>query len=383
MYCKIENYLFGNKNRYQLTNEEKYEISKDFKNANILVLGAAGSIGSLFVENLFNYTYKNLYLIDKNENAITELARILNLKVNKDQNIEYICSDIGVLNLENFIKKNKITHYLNFAALKHVRSEENFLASKYMFLTNCIYPFEIKNYKKLITLKKIFSISTDKAVSPSSVMGITKKIMEYKLAQIKKSNPSIFVSSVRFANVSFSNGSLLKSVYEKTNSQTPFGVPKDIKRFFIKRSEAVNLCLKSLLIKSDASIIVPSKDSIGLAYDLLELTKKIIKFFKKKLVIHTRNKTYLKFEQPIVISKMKLIGQKNIEVFYEKSEKIMTYDNDKEITKVSLKVFKNIDKALLQIKNSSNKVNFIQTLKKFSKNKKISLKNKTKVFKII
>ena len=54
MYLKIENYLFGNKNRYQLTNEEKSELSKDFKNSNILVLGAAGSIGSLFAENLLN-----------------------------------------------------------------------------------------------------------------------------------------------------------------------------------------------------------------------------------------------------------------------------------------------------------------------------------------
>ena len=383
MHHKIENHLFSKKNRYLLNHDELQELSKDFKNSNILILGAAGSIGSLFATHVLNYKFKNLFLVDKNENAIAELARILNLRINKNQKIEYICSDIGLLNLESLINKNKISHYLNFAALKHVRSEENLLAIKYMFFTNCIYPFQIKNYKKVKSLKKIFSISTDKAVNPSSVMGVTKKLMEYRLGEIKNKNQSIFVSSVRFANVSFSNGSLLQSVYEKTNSQIPFGVPKGVKRFFIKKTEAVNLCLKSLLIKSDGLIIIPSKSSIGKAYDLLNLTKKIVKFFKKKVVNYKKGKKYKKFQQPIVIQKMLTTGQKNIEVFYDKNENILQDENDKQIIKIELKTFKNIDKILMQIKKTQNKKKFYKIIKKFLPDKKNTTNNKINLFKII
>ena len=90
MHHKIENHLFSKKNRYLLNHDELQELSKDFKNSNILILGAAGSIGSLFATHVLNYKFKNLFLVDKNENAIAELARILNLRINKNQKIEYI-----------------------------------------------------------------------------------------------------------------------------------------------------------------------------------------------------------------------------------------------------------------------------------------------------
>ena len=201
-----ENKIISNKDRFKLSNKDEKELKNDFIDSNILVLGAAGSIGSSFAKRLIKFKFKNLYFIDKNENDLTELNRemILLSDSKSMQKIKYICTDLTILNIDNFLEENKITHYLNFAAIKHVRSEEELISLKYMFLTNSKNFLPIKRHY----LKKIFSISTDKTVNPTSLLGISKSLMEKQLSKFKKKNKKLFVSSVRFANVSFSNGSM-------------------------------------------------------------------------------------------------------------------------------------------------------------------------------
>ena len=283
MIGKLETKIFGKRNRFELTKKEKIELKKDFKNSNILITGAAGSIGSIFTKELKNFDFKKIYLLDKDENLLADLARSLNLLFkSKVKKICFICCDLNSINLHNFLREKKISHYFNFAALKHVRSEETYESSIYMFKTNCIYPFNFGDLSNLGHIKKIFFISTDKAVYPLSVMGLTKKIMESNLSMVKSRHPMKFVSSVRFANVSFSNGSLLKHIYEKTKDNMPFGVPNNVKRYFIKRKEAANLCMKALLKKCDGKILIPSYKSIGNAYDLKQISKQIVTELGKK-----------------------------------------------------------------------------------------------------
>ena len=133
-----ENKIISNKDRFKLSNKDEKELKNDFIDSNILVLGAAGSIGSSFAKRLIKFKFKNLYFIDKNENDLTELNRemILLSDSKSMQKIKYICTDLTILNIDNFLEENKITHYLNFAAIKHVRSEEELISLKYMFLTN-------------------------------------------------------------------------------------------------------------------------------------------------------------------------------------------------------------------------------------------------------
>ena len=121
-----------------------------------------------------------------------------------------------------------------------------------------------------------FFISTDKSVYPTSLMGLSKKIMEQKLFFLKKKHKNKFVSSVRFANVSFSNGSILKSILQKTMDNEIFGIPNNIKRYFISHEEAANLCLKSLLNEANGSIVIPTYGSLGKLYKIKDLCKKII-----------------------------------------------------------------------------------------------------------
>ena len=203
----FEKKIISRENRFELKKKESTEINKLFLNKTILLVGASGSIGSKFTLNLIKYKFKKLYLLDKNENDLTSLNRDI-IKKAKNKNIKYICTDINTFNISNFLIENKVNIYLNFAAIKHVRSEENINSIKYMFSTNYESFFKM-NYKSNY-LKKIFSISTDKAAKPSSLMGVSKLMMEHKLKSIHKKYKNISVSSARFANVSFSKGSILE-----------------------------------------------------------------------------------------------------------------------------------------------------------------------------
>ena len=147
-YKFYENKIISSKDRFKLSSIDYKELKNDFNNANVLVLGASGSIGNVFVKKLIKLNFKNLYLVDKNENDLTELNREIILATNNKSlnKIRYICADLNIMDMDSFLKQNKITHYLNFAAIKHVRSEEELVSLKYMFLTNSKNFLPLKNH---------------------------------------------------------------------------------------------------------------------------------------------------------------------------------------------------------------------------------------------
>ena len=223
---KLEKILISKKNRFKLSLSQKKEIFQKVSNKNHIIIGAAGSIGSVFSKYLLSYNPKKIFLIDKDENELTELNRELNAYKKKNCEIHYICCDVLNLNLKNFSSVNKITGIYNFSALKHVRSEENKISSNYMFKVNSAHFLNI-SYPK--NVKYIFSVSTDKANIPSSLLGVSKKLMEHTLFEIKKKNKKKDICSVRFTNVSFSKGSILKSIYDRCIRGGTFGIPINVK----------------------------------------------------------------------------------------------------------------------------------------------------------
>ena len=322
-------------------------------------------------------------MIDNNETGLTNLNRDINLSYPKKilRKLEYICEDINNINLHNVIKENKITHYLNFSALKHVRSEENFISTLNMFKTNSFSPFKMGKIKNLSSLKQIFFISTDKAAYPSSLMGCSKKIMEHNLYDLKKNNKKIIVSTIRFANVSFSNGSLLQNILNKVQENKPFGVPEGIRRFFITHKESTNLCFKALLKESDNHIVLPTYKSLGNSFNLLDLAEKIVKTLKKKPVISASKKKIRINEQLIIVNKNTIRGQKQNEILYEPKEKLDLFKNDGDLIKIKFYQNKKVrffqkkimrSENLNQIKNFCSKVFSIYTPKKI---KTILVKN--------
>ena len=348
-YLHLEEKIISRKNRFSLNISQKKELKKIFINQNVLVFGAAGSIGSSFVLSILKYKIKNLYLVDKNENELVELNRNIvseNLKIN----INYICNDINEFKLNKFLNDKKINLYLNFAAIKHVRSEENIYTLKYLFDTNCNNCFNF-NYSKF--LKKVFFISTDKACEPSSIMGASKKIMEQRLFIKKQSTKNIFFSSVRFANVSFSNGSVLKMIDDKIKLNKNFGIPLNIKRYFITHKEAVSLCLKSLTKNADGMIVIPNGNILGRQLSIKELLIKILNNYKIKNKSYNNYILTKKFK--IKLLKDKITGQKNEETLYVDSE---------------LKYIKNIDKNTLMLNPKTSKT-LADIPKELNFNKKI------------
>ena len=194
---KIENKIF-NSNRFSLSQNEIDEIRKDLKKSNILILGAAGSIGNEFTKRIFNFNFKRLILIDKDENSLTDLNRDINLFFpNLKNKVDYIVLDITSSNIDEILKTKKISHYFNFV-VKHVRIRK-YRSVKYMINTNS-YDFLPS---KAFSLKKFFSISTDKSCNPKSILGISKKIMENNLKKFQI-NFLISISSTKFTNVAFS-----------------------------------------------------------------------------------------------------------------------------------------------------------------------------------
>ena len=317
-------------------------------------MGAAGSIGGSFTLNLLkNFpSFDKIFLLDKNENDLTDLNRTI-ASLDSDLHIEYICSDLGEFNLDYFLKKNKINILLNFAAIKHVRSEENITSIYYMLRTNSLnFLPKKKNY-----LEKIFSISTDKTVNPQSILGISKDLMEKKLLHFSNTH-KVFVSTARFANVSFSNGSILKYAYENLMLNKKFGIPSKIKRFFITHEEAVHLCLKSLLIRNNKMVLIPSPILLQKDISIKNIVSKIAKLLKKniKFVSKIQKTNHNKISE-ILLTKPNTHGQKIYEELYHKKEKIL---KDKDLTIIKVKMIsKNFDvnkfiKKILGINDISN-----------------------------
>ncbi len=360
----LEKKIISKINRFEISKRDFKELLLIFKNKNILIIGAAGSIGYQFTKDLLkNFAvFKSLHLVDKNENELTQINRNLILKKYKKK-ISYICSDIVNLDLDQFVLNNKIHILLNFSAIKHVRSEENFHSSRYMFLTNSIYFLPNKKH----TLKKVFSVSTDKTVNPKSILGISKNLMEKNLINFGKKN-KVFVSTTRFANVSFSNGSILKYVYERLNEKKFFGIPDKIKRYFITHEEASALCMKSLLKRFKNQIIIPNPKILGKDFLIKELVENIafilklkIKFIRNKKKLNIKNKIL-----NVLLTNPYTHGQKINEQLFSNDEKIYFDKNDKTIIYTKLP---NIDKSLKNYFNKLLSKKNLQDIKKVIKQK--------------
>jgi FlaA1/EpsC-like NDP-sugar epimerase len=353
----LEKKIISAQNRFIIKNYHTKELRDLFLKKNILVTGASGSIGSKFSLSLLKFRFKKLFLLDKNENDLALLNRKI-VKEHSTKNIDFICVDINAINLNNFLIENKINLYLNFAAIKHVRSEENLYSIKYMFSTNYESFYNINCKTKY--LKKIFSISTDKAADPSSLMGISKLMMEHKLKNIIK-NTNISVCSARFANVSFSRGSILDYALECIKKKVSFGIPSNIKRYFITHDEAVSICYHALLKKNNNSIVIPNKYVLGKQISIKDIITKILKIYNYKFIYkkfsnkrYKNNKNY-----HIYLTGNNIVGQKMFEKFSSDYEDSFIIKSDSVLDKLSLK---NLEFVNLDI---YKKLKLLKSIKRF------------------
>jgi len=225
-------------------------------NSSFLVLGGAGSIGQAVTKEIFKRNPQKLHVVDISENNMVELVRDIRSSFGYiEGDFQTFALDIGSLEYDAFIKADgKYDYVLNLSALKHVRSEKDPFTLMRMINTN-IFNTD-KSIKQSIEkgVKKYFCVSTDKAANPVNMMGASKRIMEMF---VHRNSEKINVSMARFANVAFSDGSLLHGFNKRIEKNQPIVAPNDIKRYFVIPKEAGELCLMSCIFGENRDIFFP------------------------------------------------------------------------------------------------------------------------------
>jgi nucleoside-diphosphate-sugar epimerase len=238
----------------------------------ILVIGGGGSIGAATVRIILDYQPSALHVVDHNENYLAELVRELRGRSAGigDTDFRALPLDYGGPVMERFLADSlPYDVVLNFAALKHVRSEKDIYSVLQMFDTNVV---RHSRFKRWLAEHRhgatYFAVSTDKAANPVSLMGASKRLMEDLIFDIAAASGQS-TTSARFANVAFSNGSLLQGFGYRLAKRQPLAVPRDTRRYFISHQEAGELCLLATCRIPDRHIAVPRVDAT-LQLQLLE-----------------------------------------------------------------------------------------------------------------
>jgi FlaA1/EpsC-like NDP-sugar epimerase len=243
--------LFDN----DIKNYEK-ELIEIVSNSTFLVIGGAGSIGQAVTKEIFKRNPLKLHVVDISENNMVELVRDIRSSFGYiDGDFQTFALDIGSEEYDAFIEADgKYDYVLNLSALKHVRSEKDPFTLMRMINVNIFNTDKTIQQSIAKGVKKYFCVSTDKAANPVNMMGASKRIMEMFLMRKSK---EIDISTARFANVAFSDGSLLHGFNQRIMKRQPIVAPNDIKRYFVIPEESGQLCLMSCIFGENRDIFFP------------------------------------------------------------------------------------------------------------------------------
>jgi FlaA1/EpsC-like NDP-sugar epimerase len=244
------------------------KLSQSIEGKNVLVIGGAGTIGSSYIKALIKYKPAKLIVVDVNENGLTELVRDCrsNSHTQLPPDFKSYPLDFGDKVFKKIFGNEGPFHIVaNFAAHKHVRSEKDVYSIEAMINNNV---FKAKHLLDMLVEnppEHFFCVSTDKAANPVNVMGASKKLMEDVILAYSS---VLKITTARFANVAFSNGSLLDGFIRRTLLQQPLACPSDVKRFFVSPTESGQICLLACMLGSTGDILFPKlyeKDMVNFA----------------------------------------------------------------------------------------------------------------------
>jgi FlaA1/EpsC-like NDP-sugar epimerase len=221
-----------------------------------LVIGGSGSIGQAVTREIFKRDPRALHVVDISENNMVELVRDLRSTIGYGTGeFKTFALDCGSVEFEALIKNEGPYDYVfNLSALKHVRSEKDPYTLMRMIMVNVFNTIKTLRLAKLMGAKKYFCVSTDKAANPVNMMGASKRIMEMFLMRESLTQE---ISMARFANVAFSDGSLLHGFNQRFAKKQPFSAPNDVRRYFVTPQESGELCLLSGLLGGNRDIFFP------------------------------------------------------------------------------------------------------------------------------
>ena len=341
-----------------------------------LIIGGAGTIGSNYIKQILKYKPSKITVVDINENGLTELTRDLRSSNLLDYSPDYITYPVNLLSdiFDKIFNSDEWNIVANFSAHKHVRSEKDKISVEALIKNNVFGAIKLLNLCELNPPDYFFSVSTDKATNPVNIMGASKSLME-KLILSKKDK--FRVSTARFANVAFSDGSLLYGFIKRINKKQPLSCPNDIKRFFVTPEQSGEICLLATFLGETGNIFFPKldfyKDQIyfkKIALDFLKengFEPEIVKTEKeaKEFDFNKYTKKY-----PIYFFKTDTSGEKTYEEFFSEKEDYnlnkfdsLGYVNSAKIKISFLDVKNDFDKVFNNYK--STKLDIVNIIKKY------------------
>ena len=302
-------------------------LSNIVSNSKFLVLGAAGSIGQAVSKEIFKRNPEKLHVVDISENNLVELIRDLRSSYGYIKGeFKSFALDIGSIEYDYFINSDgQYDYVLNLSALKHVRSEKDRFTLMRMIDVNIFNTDKTILHSIDSGVKKYFCVSTDKAANPVNMMGASKRIMEMFLM---RESELLDISTARFANVAFSDGSLLHGFDQRIQKKQPIVAPNDIKRYFVTPKEAGELCIMSCIFGDNRDIFFPK---LSASVNLITFSDIAARYLKQKnykpflckdenearrSVTELSDKGYW----PCLFTSSNTTGEKEFEEFYAEEE---------------------------------------------------------------
>ena len=342
------------------------ELKEKVSSSSFLIIGGAGSIGQAVTKEIFKRSPKKLHVVDISENNLVELVRDIRSSFGYiDGDFKTFALDVGSEIYDTFIKADGCYDYvLNLSALKHVRSEKDPFTLMRMIDVNVMNTDKTIQQSIAKGVKKYFCVSTDKAANPVNMMGASKRIMEMFLM---RRSQDICISTARFANVAFSDGSLLHGFNQRIQKKQPIVAPNDIKRYFVIPKEAGELCLMSCIFGENRDVFFPKLEE-GL--HLISFADIAVKYLEQlgyepylcKDEEEARELMKVVPQEgkwPCLFTKSDTTGEKDIEEFYTDEETLdMTRFNKLGIIKNELNVeqvkLKNFEEEIANWREAKN-----------------------------
>ncbi|MBV8733067.1 MAG: polysaccharide biosynthesis protein [Acidobacteriia bacterium] len=314
-------------------------VEENLSGRRILVLGGAGSIGAATTALLSQFGPAALHVVDQNENSLAELVRDLRSRPSglSVGDFRALPLDLGSSLMRRFLDGERPYDWvLNFAALKHVRSEKDVFSLLQMLDTNLVRPARCWRWiVERSPRAAYFSVSTDKAADPENLMGASKRIMEHLVfSQEGSIGPGNRVTSARFANVAFSSGSLLESFERRLSKRQPLVCPVGVRRFFISIREAGQLCTLAAVCGPNRHIVVPRLDPEKDQQVLADIAMDFLRYHGLEPVIYACEERargsvptdLAKSRYPLLLTPLDTTGEKDREKFVAEGEATVEFD---------------------------------------------------------
>jgi FlaA1/EpsC-like NDP-sugar epimerase len=302
------------------------EIRSAVEGSSFLVIGGAGSIGKGTLKSLLRLGPSRVSVVDSDENGLAELVRdVRSSGLNLDSlEIHFEPLDaLGVVGRQFLDDAKPHDRCLNFAALKHVRSEKDWYSRLRVLEVNVLLPYRLLQACRSRGTPFFFSVSTDKAAAPVNHLGATKRLME--MVMLDMPWDGVQVSSARFPNVAMSAGSLLESIPLRIASGQPVSIPADARRFLVTPAEAGTICAMAATLGPLQSVLIP-RDGLLEPRLLLEAGSSVVEAMGLKPVLVSTLEEAREIQArrdgswPVVVTPLDTPGEKTVEVFTDGTE---------------------------------------------------------------